>query len=254
MKAEQNPTEADSKSSLGDIVQRVQQISDENEALMRQLENGEFRFRKLAKAVWRVQEEERRNIALELHDGIGQVLTALINHLQHSAGAQEGGEDNESVKFAKSALTEVRRMSRALRPSVLDDLGLVAALRWLARTTSESSGLDVILELGDEEPELDPQTETLVFRIVQESLTNTIKHAGATRSRVVLHCLDGKLEVSISDNGKGFDTGQALRAGENGFGVRGMRDRAELFGGKLDVKSTPDEGTLVILTLPEADA
>lgn len=254
MKAEQNTLETGSQSSLGDIVQRVQQISEENEELMRQLANGEFRFRKLAKAVWRVQEEERRNIALELHDGIGQVLTALINHLQHSAGEENNGEENESVKFAKSALSEVRRMSRALRPSVLDDLGLVAALRWLARTTSEASGLDVILELGDEEPELDPQTETLIFRIVQESLTNTIKHAGATRSRVVLHRHDGKLEISISDNGKGFDAGSALGVAENGFGVRGMRDRAELFGGKLDVKSAPDEGTLVTLILPEAEA
>lgn len=251
MKAEQTPNESKSAASLGDIVQRVQQISAENEELMRQLENGEFRFRRLAKAVWRVQEEERRNIALELHDGIGQVLTALINHLQHSTGDAQNGEEHESVAFAKSALSEVRRMSRALRPSVLDDLGLAAALRWLARTTSETSGLDVILELGETEPELDPQTETLVFRIVQEALTNIIKHAGASRSRVVLTHGAGNLEVSISDNGRGFDAGTALDVAENGFGVRGMHDRAELFGGKLDVKSAPDEGTLVTLTLPE---
>lgn len=254
MKVEQSPKDSETRSPLGDIVQRVQQISAENEALMRQLESGEFKFRKLAKAVWRVQEEERRNIALELHDGIGQVLTALINHLQHSAGDQADGEENESVKFAKSALSEVRRMSRALRPSVLDDLGLAAALRWLARTTSEASGLDVMLELGEEELLLDPQTETLVFRIVQEALTNIIKHADASRSRIVLQRIKGNLEVSISDNGKGFDAGSALSVAENGFGVRGMRDRAELFGGKLDVNSAPDEGTLVTLTVPEAIA
>lgn len=252
MKAENDPQEQPAPSSLGDIVLRVQQISAENEELMRQLASGEFRFRRLAKAVWRVQEQERRNIALELHDGIGQVLTALINHLQHAAGRPGDGEQEESVKLAKSALSEVRRMSRALRPSVLDDLGLVAALNWLARTTGETSGLQIVLDLTDEELDLDPQTETLVFRIVQESLTNIIKHAGATRTRVVLDKHNGKLQVSISDNGKGFDAASVLGVTENGFGVRGMRDRAELFGGKLDVKSAPNEGTLVTLTLPES--
>ncbi len=254
MKPEQETPVSEVTSSLGDIVQRVHQISVENENLVRQLAEGEFRFRGLAKAVWRVQEEERRSIALELHDGIGQVLTALINHLQHSAGEQSNGDESDAVQLAKSALAEVRRMSRALRPSVLDDLGLVAALNWLARTTGESSGLEVVLELGDEDVNLDKQSETLVFRIVQEALTNIIKHAGATRARVVMQHVGKHLEVSISDNGAGFDSDKVLGEAENGFGVRGMRDRAELFGGQLDVKSAPNEGTLVTLTLPEATA
>ncbi|MBT8099618.1 MAG: hypothetical protein KJO82_07700, partial [Gammaproteobacteria bacterium] len=110
--------------ALADVLNRVQQISTENEQLVRKLADGEYRFRHLARAVWRVQEEERRNIALELHDGIGQVLTALINHLQHSAGDVTEPVDQQSVELATSALSEVRRMSRALRPSVLDDLGL----------------------------------------------------------------------------------------------------------------------------------
>ncbi|MBT8084541.1 MAG: sensor histidine kinase [Woeseia sp.] len=251
MKVEHDTSDSDVRSSLGDIVLRVQQMSAENEELVKQLANGEFRFRRLAKAVWRVQEEERRNIALELHDGIGQVLTALINQLQHATYQETTGAGSDSVELAKSALSEVRRMSRALRPSVLDDLGLVAALKWLGRTTGESSGLEVMLEVTEEELNLDPQTETLVFRIVQEALTNIIKHAGATRSRVVLGTNNGALQVAISDNGKGFDASGVLGVAENGFGVRGMRDRAELFGGKLDVKSAPNEGTLVTLTLPE---
>lgn len=251
MKAEKRPKESELHSSLGDIVMRVQQISAENEELMRQLANGEFRFRQLAKAVWRVQEQERRNIALELHDGIGQVLTALINHLQHAVEDSASQANADAVNLAKSALSEVRRMSRALRPSVLDDLGLVPALNWLARTTSEASGLEIMMDLTDEELALDAQTETLVFRIVQEALTNIIKHAGASRTRVVLEKTNGAIEVSISDNGKGFDAKRVLGKAENGFGVRGMRDRAELFGGKLDVKSAENEGTLVTLTLPE---
>ena len=111
------------------IVERIQAISSENERLVQKLADGEFRFRHLAKAVWQVQEEERRSIALELHDGIGQILTALINHIKHSADDASTADNHQSVDLATTALAEVRRMSRALRPSVLDDLGLEAALR-----------------------------------------------------------------------------------------------------------------------------
>lgn len=248
MAADQKPAESEMAASLGDIVQRVHQISEENENLVRQLADGEFRFRGLAKAVWRVQEEERRNIALELHDGIGQVLTALINHLQFSES--EGADESEAVILAKSALTEVRRMSRALRPSVLDDLGLVAALNWLARTTGESSGLEVVLDIPDDETGLDKQSETLVFRIVQEALTNAVKHAEASRVRVIVDRGPAMLKVSITDNGLGFDAKSVLGESDKGFGARGMRDRAELFGGRLSIESEPGEGTSVLLQLP----
>lgn len=232
------------------IVERIQAISSENERLVRQLADGEFRFRHLAKAVWQVQEEERRSIALELHDGIGQILTALINHIKHSADDASQADNHQSVDLATTALAEVRRMSRALRPSVLDDLGLEAALRWLIRTTSQSSGLDVELDWSDPAVDLDKQTETLVFRIVQEALTNTVKHAAASRARVVVEAGRGLLKVSITDNGVGFDAGEVLAATDRGFGARGMRDRAELFGGHLHVESEPGAGTSLLLELP----
>lgn len=237
---------------LVEIVERVQQISAENERLVRQLADGEQRFRRLAKAVWQVQEEERRSIALELHDGLGQILTALINHMRRSGNAAvEAGED-ESIRLAKAALSEVRRLSRALRPSVLDDLGLEAALRWLTRTTSEASGLDIALAWPDERVRLDKQSETLVFRIVQEALTNVVRHAGASRARVIVNRAPGRrLVVSITDNGRGFDARGMYAADDRGFGVRGMRDRAELFGGRLHIESAKDDGTAVTLELPE---
>lgn len=238
-------------SALADVLNRVQQISTENEQLVRKLADGEYRFRHLARAVWRVQEEERRSIALELHDGIGQVLTALINHLQHSAGDKADSVNEQSVELATSALSEVRRMSRALRPSVLDDLGLESALNWLARTTGEASGLDVSLQWPDDEIEVDKQTETLVFRIAQEALTNIVKHAGATRARINVGHDNRRLRVSITDNGRGFDATEILASSDRGFGARGMRDRAELFGGHLHIESASGEGTSVILELPE---
>jgi len=234
------------------VVERIQAISTENERLVRQLTDGEFRFRHLAKAVWQVQEEERRAIALELHDGIGQILTALINHIKHSADDASQADNHQSVELAQTALAEVRRMSRALRPSVLDDLGLEAALRWLIRTTSESSGLDIELTWKEPGIELDKQTETLVFRIVQEALTNTVKHAEASRARVFVESGNSLLQVSISDNGVGFDADEVLSASDRGFGARGMRDRAELFGGKLHVESEPGAGTSLLLELPES--
>lgn len=252
MKPDRQRTAEPGETTMEQIVERIQAISSENERLVRQLADGEFRFRHLAKAVWQVQEEERRSIALELHDGIGQILTALINHIKHSADDTSQADNHQSVELATTALAEVRRMSRALRPSVLDDLGLEAALRWLIRTTSESSGLDIELVWNESGVALDKQTETLVFRIVQEALTNAVKHADASRARVTVDSEDGLLQVSISDNGVGFDADEVLSASDRGFGARGMRDRAELFGGRLHVESEPGAGTTLLLELPEA--
>ncbi len=236
--------------SLDDVLRRVQQISAENDRLLRRLADGEYRFRHLAKAVWQVQEEERRSIALELHDGLGQILTALINHLQHANSDGSGPDAERSIELASTALSEARRLSRALRPSVLDDLGLEAALRWLIRTTSEASGLDISLVWSDHDAMLDKESETLVFRIVQEALTNIVKHAGADRARIVVDREQHALNVSITDNGRGFDASEVLSSDGSGFGARGMRDRAELFGGRLTIESAPGEGTAVALELP----
>ncbi|NNF40985.1 MAG: sensor histidine kinase [Woeseiaceae bacterium] len=250
MRTDTKQQDASAAPKLGEIVERVQAISAENEKLVRQLADGEHRFRHLAKAVWQVQEEERRSIALELHDGLGQVLTALINHIQHSAGDATDDDNEQSIMLATTALTEVRRMARALRPSALDDLGLAAALRMLARTTCESSGLDVSIGWPDEDVDLDKQSETLVFRIVQEALTNAVKHAEASRVRVIVDRGPAMLKVSITDNGLGFDAKSVLGESDKGFGARGMRDRAELFGGRLSIESEPGEGTSVLLQLP----
>ncbi len=252
MKPDRQQSAEPGETTMEQIVERIQAISTENERLVRQLADGEFRFRHLAKAVWQVQEEERRSIALELHDGIGQILTALINHIKHSADETSEADNDQSVDLATTALAEVRRMSRALRPSVLDDLGLEAALRWLIRTTSEASGLDIELAWSEAGVALDKQTETLVFRIVQEALTNTVKHADASRARVTVDAGDGLLQVSIADNGVGFDADEVMSASDRGFGARGMRDRAELFGGRLHVESAPGAGTTLLLELPEA--
>ncbi len=243
---------------MREIIERVHQITRENEKLFEQLIAGERRFRGLAKAVWKVQEEERRRLARELHDGIGQTLTALKNQLewvQRRAAAGEPGletEIAESVDLAAQALNDTRELSRLLRPPVLDDLGLVPALRWLARTLGQRTGLEVELETREVEERLDPDLETLVFRAVQEALTNVLKHSGAKRARVSLARRAAGLRLRVVDEGRGFDSATVLGSsdGAAGSGLRGMQDRVELFGGRIRIESQPQRGTSVTIDLP----
>lgn len=244
---------------MHDIVGRVQQITRENERLFQRLIEGERRFRGLAKAVWKVQEDERRRLARELHDGLGQTLTALTNQLGRLQQKLDGQVPSEaaarladSVEMARLALKETRELSRLLRPPVLDDLGLVSGLSWLARTLEQRAGLHVELALSGIEERLDPELETLVFRIVQESLTNVLRHSGVDRARVAVSRSGGTLGLRISDSGRGFDTHGTLAGGgtATGSGLRGMRDRLELFGGQLEIVSAPDQGTLVSASIP----
>ncbi len=244
---------------MHDIVDRVRQITRENERLFARLIEGERRFRGLARAVWKVQEDERRRLARELHDGLGQTLTALTNQLERlqqkldgRATSDEAARLADSVEMARLALKETRELSRLLRPPVLDDLGLPSGLSWLARTLEQRAGLRVELALTGIEERLDPELETLVFRIVQEALTNVLRHAGTDRARVTVSRAGGTLGLRVSDSGRGFDARNTLAGGETatGSGLRGMRDRLELFGGRLEIVSAPDQGTLVSASIP----
>ncbi|HYO11869.1 MAG TPA: sensor histidine kinase [Thermoanaerobaculia bacterium] len=248
---------------MHDIVDRVRDITRENERLFQRLIEGERRFRSLARAVWKVQEEERRRLARELHDGLGQNLTALTNQLERlqqrlaeSDATEMAVRLNDAVEMARLALNESRELSRLLRPPVLDDLGLPAALSWLARTL-ERTGLRVEVTLGGlDEARLDPDVETLVFRLVQEALTNVLRHAGVTRAQVALSRSGGVLALRVSDEGRGFDLQTAFAGSEaaTGSGLRGMRDRLELFGGRLDLASVPGQGTVVSAIVPLLEA
>jgi len=246
-----------------EIVERVRHITRENERLFQRLIEGERRFRGLAKAVWKVQEDERRRLARELHDGLGQTLTALTNQLERLQQKLDDSDRGElasrlagSVDTARSALNEIRELSRLLRPPVLDDLGLPAALSWLTRTLEQRTGLRAEVTLEGLHQRLDPDLETLVFRIVQEALTNVLRHAGADRAEVGVSRIGTLLELRVSDDGKGFDPQAVLAGGEaaTGLGLRGMRDRLELFGGRLEIFSSPGRGTLVTAEVPLLEA
>ncbi len=241
--------------AVRDILQRVDRLTRDNQRLFQQLSHGERRYRSLAKAVWRVQEEERRRLARELHDGIGQTLTALKNQLemierQAVAEGGIGGRLRDSVELAARALAETRELSRLLRPAVLDDLGLLAALRWLVRWLEERTGLKVALAVGDVEDRLPADLETLVFRVSQEALTNVLKHARVGHAELALDRVGDRLRLRIADRGVGFDP--AAQASESLGGLRGMRDRVELLGGHFDLRSRPGTGTTIEAEIPLA--
>ena len=250
------PEAAAASDPMHDIVDRVRHITRENERLFARLIEGERRFRGLAKAVWKVQEDERRRLARELHDGLGQTLTALTNQLERlQRGSGLPGDLAaglaDSVEMARLALNDSRELSRLLRPPVLDDLGLAAALSWLARNLEQRTGLHVELTVEGIEERLDPELETLVFRLVQEALTNVLRHSGERQAAVVVSRNAGLLELRISDRGRGFDAQGAFASREAaGSGLRGMRDRLELFGGRLELASAPGQGTVVSAIVP----
>ncbi|MGV9939619.1 sensor histidine kinase [Streptomyces sp. NPDC003401] len=192
------------------------------------------------------QEAERRRIAQELHDEVGQTMTAILLSLKRAADEADEplrGELRQAQEITRGSLDEVRRLVRRLRPGVLDDLGLVSALTSLTTEFAAHAGLRVVRRFDADLPALDPQTELVLYRVVQESLTNAARHAGADRVEVSLSSADGALLLAVTDDGHG--TGIA----HEGAGIRGMRERALLVGATLDIVSQPT-GTQVRLTVP----
>jgi len=220
--------------------------------LLYRLQRNEREFRRLGRAVWRVQEDERRRLARELHDGVGQNLTALKHRLvQLDEALPPGGEAREHLQAALSlcseTLEDTRSLSRLLRPPILDDLGLESALRWLVRSQAEASGLDITLDLPALPP-LDGEIQTLLFRVAQEALQNIAKHAQAHSVVVRLAARDAQMQLQIMDDGRGFDVANAVHGGGSGLG--GMRERLRLYDGRLELHSAPGEGTRLRATVP----
>jgi len=244
---------------LSDVLRRVRRLSRENERLFGELAAGERRLHRMARAVWQVQEEERRRLARELHDGVGQTLTALKNLLgwlreKEDAREVEAGL-GEALEIAARALQETREMSRLLRPAVLDDLGLEAALRGLVRAVARPDGLQVGLDLEPGENRLPAAVETVLYRVAQEALSNVVRHSGAKRARLSLSRTDRRVRLSIEDDGRGFDPRQVFAAGaDSGIGLRGIRDRTALFGGSFDIVSRDGGGMRLSVELPVEEA
>jgi signal transduction histidine kinase len=197
------------------------------------------------------QELERRRLARELHDETGQALASILLGLK----ALEERTDDASARAAieelrelvVSTLQDVRRLAVELRPSVLDDFGLVAALERLAQSFSEQSGIAVDFQAALADERLPEEAETALYRIVQESLTNVVKHARARRVSILVTRKDGAVKAVVEDDGQGFDPDAA---GDDGFGLVGMRERLALLGGRLEIEASAEAGTTIAAEVP----
>lgn len=244
--------------SQGPMPQFIAVMNDieERSQHARRAERLARRLRELSATVMQVQEHERRHLARELHDEIGQSLTAATITLH--ALKDGGGEElfKELEQLLTGVLTQVRDLSLALRPSLLDDMGIEAALRWYLLRQAQRAGFTAGLEVTGLGGRLPTELETAAFRIVQEAVTNIVRHAGASKVDVKITLAQKQLEIEIRDDGRGFDPAAAQRnAGQgNSFGVLGMRERAQLCGGDLWIESAPGQGTRVLARLPATAA
>jgi signal transduction histidine kinase len=204
-------------------------------------------FRRVVEA----QELERRRLARELHDETGQALTSILLGLKALEDSVDGDEAREGVaalrELVVATLQDVRRLAVELRPKVLDDFGLVPALERLIESFADQTGIVVQLESGLGDERLSAEVETALYRIVQESLTNVVKHAAARSVSIVLARKKDTVAIVIEDDGQGFDPEHTR---EGGFGLEGMRERAGLLEGKLQIESRVGAGTTIVAEVP----
>lgn len=233
----------------------VENITERKRAEM-EMRTTQNRLRTLSRTLLKKMEIERHYVAYELHDEIGQALTAVKLNLEsiRSLPGHEGldGHLDESVAVIDRALQQVRDLSLNLRPSVLDDLGLMAALRWLVNSMTSKSGLEIHFESDEIEPRLSREIETACFRVAQEAITNVLRHAQASRITVLLRKDRDALSLTVSDNGIGFDarSAQARCVSGGSFGLLGMEERVTLSGGSFTVESVLDKGSKISAHFP----
>jgi two-component system, NarL family, sensor histidine kinase UhpB len=215
------------------------------------LRSAESSLRNMANRLVRLQEEERRNIARELHDQVGQSLTGLklmINQAMRSPGESANSVLNEAQSTVTELIQQVREMSLTLRPSMLDDLGLLPTLLWhLGRYTTQT-GIKVNFEHHGLQGTFSPDVSTAAYRIIQEALTNVARYAKVDEVSVQISVEDEEIRLVVEDHGCGFDMAQLST--KEAAGISGMRERAQLLGGSLTIKTGPGTGTTLTAKLP----
>ncbi len=234
------------------------QIAELSKSLNSMLNTMDMQRKKAAASVIKAQEEERKRIARELHDETSQSLTGLVIGIRmvqeivpdYMPDVQERLENINDL--AHATLNEVHTMAVRLRPSVLDDLGLAPALRSYAREYSENTGIPVEMQLLGMSHRLTPELETVLYRVIQEALTNVARHSNATSCRVTLRRKEQVVQGVIEDNGQGFDSQKVMLSDEKGrgLGLHGMKERIELVGGSLEFAARPVKGTTIFIEAP----
>ena len=234
------------------VLWRLLRLENESSLRFQEVLKTREELKRLSAELLSAQETERRRISRELHDEVGQVLSAIAFGLGSARSALKG-DNREEVLRQLQVLLEmiernigvVRNIALLLRPTMLDDLGLVPALKWLAREVSRSSSADVDFVPDAFLDELPEEHRTCIFRVVQEAVRNAARHSGAQLIRIYLRQEASAIRASVQDDGRGFDPAQ-----ERGLGMIGMQERVVQLGGRLQVDSEPGRGTIVSFELP----
>ncbi len=241
-----------------DITERVQ-TEQENVRLLAQVQDGNTRLRVLSQKLVQAQEEERKRISQELHDDIGQALTAMSFNLAAidaellpSETAQVRKRFIETERLIEQTLQYTRDLTHSLHPSMLDDLGLIPTLRWYTDQFSDRMNIEVRLEVYDIRERLPTDIETVIYRIVVEILTNVARHAQAKLVIVILEYSEDGVTIVIEDDGVGFDVMalEMLEPEKRGMGLLGIQERVAILGGNTSIQSSPKMGTHIIVKIP----
>ena len=240
--------------SSKDITGR-KQAEEEIRQLLQSVKEQREELRALGARLSEVEEDERRRLSGELHDRVGQNLTALginLNILRNQLPAEAAGKAGkvleDSLRLVVRTVEDIRNVMAELRPPLLDEYGLPAALRWYGKQFSERTGLNTVVEGGETMSRLQPEIEIALFRITQEALTNVAKHGRASRVTVTLEEVDERTILTIADNGAGFDPKASQPAGAGTkWGLILIRERAEVVGGQVRIDSGPGKGTRIVV-------
>jgi signal transduction histidine kinase len=252
-----------SKDELGDLAHTFNKMGSALKNNMEELKRTalenvtkeriiQHNFRLYSHKVSQAQEAERKRIARELHDETIQELVVVMRHIDALAAGKSEMTTDILREEVRKILEGVRHFSQELRPSVLDDLGLISAIQWLASDLTKTFGISVVTEVQGIQRPLPTETELMLFRIVQEALTNVRKHSQATRVFVLVEFAEHSVKVSIQDNGKGLVVPNKFEdlAKTGKLGLTGMQERTQLLGGTIKIESQPGQGTTLILVIP----
>lgn len=248
--------------TFNEMAERVEQYAGDLESSKRELQERTEQVQQLAavrgqllEKLVSAQEEERRRMARELHDEAGQALTMLMMNLARAADALPNNPAeakkrlSQSRSLAERTLVELRKLIYDLRPEVLDQLGLVPALRSYAKSRLEAENIKVRLRFVGVKDRMDPQVEITLFRVIQEAITNIVRHADASTVNIQVVAKNSVITAVVEDNGKGFDVEAAFQIPES-WGLRGIRERIATVGGKLKIESTVGQGTRLEVQMP----
>jgi PAS domain S-box-containing protein len=239
----------------GPAISGIVQDLTERRRAQEALRESDKELRILSNQLLSTEEKERKRIARELHDGIGQALSAIKFSVENSLRELRNGPDHAELKslqavipLTQKTIEEVRRIVKDLRPSILDDLGILATINWFCREyQTVYSDIRIKTDIQIHEHDIPSPLKTAIYRILQEALNNVAKHSGADLVLLSLQKTDSGVELTLNDNGSGFDLTEAISLvpSRRGFGLASMRERAQLSGARFDIISTESEGTTI---------